>query len=445
MNLIEQTRDLYNKTIAYQKEVNFPSPAGNIWNNNIRDIHKIMNSATAEEALSLIDRTFMYSINFPPENADPGAGIWRQRPDNPAIREMAIDWMLSMTAATGVLPAVQGIQESSYICEVNKVYRNDRLLTINFLRYLAVADKCIQLLDDNSWHDLRMKNINPSSNWKIMELGGGCGHLARTMQLLCPKLQYFIFDLPETLFFSYMFLSLNFPERTALWVSSEEDLAKLDEVDMAFIPVAFADKMHGRTYDLFINTASMGEMPNHIIHYWMDYIQNKVTIKNLYTLNRYLNTVGIGATHRLGENHCSLMYDADWEIVNWELEPKYTKCPYVESLHSRYVEIKAKRPSQMTPAQKVEYGQKLLHEARCEDWFRLEGVMDGTGTVRDNPLSNDLTVTGTLFKMWESIRLNPRRQAYKTMIQYLDRLILPGRMFEEYPYYKEISESPIRD
>lgn len=409
-NLLGIAKRNYEKTRRYYAMTGYDPKLDGIWENNMSDIANIAKSSnTAEELIDKVDQTFMYSINFPPENGQ-NSGVWKSPDDVPHIREKQIDWLLKNQLKLGldVFNLPENIQESTFVHKRNQVVRNGKVLTGNFLRTLSIADRIFKCIGKD-----KIKNI--------IELGGGCGHQARTLSLLIPDVKYTIIDLPETLLFSFTYISLNFPDKKILYVSSEKELKEMDEYDFVFVPAVFANKMHGRSYDLFINTASMGEMRNDVIHGWMDFIQNKINVKYLFTLNRFLNIVDEGHYKlRSNCNECSTSYDHKWSIINWELEPLYCRCPYIDTLHSRYVEIIASRPAEINL---VERSNAILADALDEDWYRLKGMYgDGIMQARSNVLVNDTTMNGPLFKIWESIRLDQNVRNVSAMIEYIDRI-----------------------
>ncbi len=419
--MLELTRKKYQETAEYHRNNGYDPNMANIWRNNMPDIFEMFDkSKTAEELIDRVDRAFLYSINFAPENAQ-NTGVWKTGEDKPHIREKHIDWLLNhLNFDINSLPA--NVQESLFTHHRNRVSRNNRILSGNFLRTLSISQQIFKFIG-------KVKNV--------LELGGGAGHQARTYLLQVPDAKYTIIDLPETLIFSFTHLSLCFPEKKLLWVTSDEDINNIDEFDIVFIPAVFAPKLYGREYDLFINTASMGEMNNQTIHKWMDFIQNKVVVKALYTLNRFLNTVDSGHDYRKNENECSTSYDHKWNIKQWELEPTFTRSPYIDTLHSRYVEIIATRPD--TQENYKERSEKLLQEVMDEDWVRLEGMYgNGIMQYRNNILVNDMTVTGTLFKLWQSLRLHQSVKGCELMLKYLDRLTVGSGnyKFEEVMYYE---------
>jgi hypothetical protein len=142
---------------------------------------------------------------------------------------------------------------------------------------------------------------------------------------------------------------------------------------------------------------------------------------------------------RQHENECSTSYDAKWDIIKWELEPLYCRCPYIDTLHSRYLEIIAMRQlANQDPAQLRMRSNSLLGDALNEDWYRLRGYYsEGIMQARINVLVNDMTMTGTLFKLWESIRLDANVGNVQAMVEYL-KTIIRQHDFEEAFYYRAL-------
>lgn len=428
-DILALTLENYNKTIEYHKKINYDTGLNVIWANNMPDISNIVTSSkSARELIDRVDQTFMYAINFPPENGE-NTGVWRRNGDSPHIREKQIDWLLEKQNSIGlnIHNMSEEIHESEFIHDRNKTYRNGRILSGNFLRTLSIVDSILT-------------HLPQSKIKKVIELGAGCGHQARTLMTVIPGVQYTIVDLPETMMFSFTHLSLCFPNKKLLWVTNEEDLEKIDDQDFVFVPAVFAPKLIGRSYDLFINTASMGEMTNPTIHKWMKFIQEEIKVKYLFTLNRFLNVACEGCMDfRKNENECSTSYDSKWKIIKWELEPLYARCPYIDTLHSRYLEIIAERPEeQPDPTEVLARSHKLANDAFDEDWYRLRGYYsEGLMQARINVLQNDMTMTGTLFKFWESIRLNPNKRNVSGMLEYLKTIIIKHD-FEEAYYYRDL-------
>jgi hypothetical protein len=94
---------------------------------------------------------------------------------------------------------------------------------------------------------------------KILEIGGGYGALASFLQPIS-KSQYFICDLPESLLFSGIYLSLRFPDKKLLVCLSEHDLKATEGYDYVLVPNYLFHSLQGMEIDLAVNTLSMAEL-----------------------------------------------------------------------------------------------------------------------------------------------------------------------------------------
>lgn len=267
------------------------------------------------------------------------------------------------------------------------------------------------------------------------------------MKLFFPGTSYVIIDIPEALYFSSVFLRLNFPDAKVCYVTNRDDLsAPVSEYDFVFVPTKFADAILGNHFELFANTASLGEMKNAVIRQWMDFVQNKLDVRYFFGLNRFLNTI-IPERHawRLDENFCSVLFDSRWRILHWELEPPFARCPYLETAVTRNLEIVAER----LPVATVNefYNRRLSAQIAAnlarEDWFVHAGE-DNSMMLRDNIFMHDLSKKGTLFKLWESIRLHPRVDNVSMMLVYLS-MLMRDKPFEEMYFYQDLLEQLKRE
>lgn len=385
---------------------------------NMKDMLRIIEcSHNAIEAINSIGETWLFSLNT-----------------QDSIKEKNIDWHLRYLEQTSnsLFSTPFFIQESEFTNKATSSERQGRKLTPYFLRTL------------NSALEIRKYCIDQNlrkSRFRIVELGAGIGCLARILKLFTPQCSYVIIDIPESLCFSYMFLKLNFPDAKFLYVTDNNNLTDtIDSFDFIFIPTLFAEVILGSKYDLFVNTNSLGEMRNSVIKYWMDFIQNKLEVQYLFTLNRYLNTIKIGFNEwRINENQCSVLYDANWNIIKWELEPGFTRCPYFETIAARTVEIIAERLSSISEDEIEIRSKQFLSEVMDEDWVRLEHSFPPEMTCRDNILVNNMTMDGTLFKLWESIRLDTNEINVGLMIKYLNTLMhFQDKELEEMYYYEDL-------
>jgi hypothetical protein len=347
------------------------------------------------------------------------------------IKKAAIEWLVRKYESCGIdvdsLP--REVEESPYSCPDICIDWGGRRLSIDFLRTVAIA------------HDIRRLIQRGGSPLPIVELGAGMGHLARTLRLMGVSRSHLILDLPETLIFSYAFLTMNFPEARILFIAGPGQARGLraTEYDFIFVPTCFAESIDFAGTELFVNTASLGEMKNQTIRYWMDFVQHRMPVKYLFTQNRFLNTIDpVLHSWRWGENEASVHYDSTWTILKWDLEPPWYQCPYVAPLSARSVDIAASREVPLQLGAAAERSVTLLEEVKQEDWFRLADTLPDM-TVRQNRFVTDVTMTGALFKLWESIRLHPTAEGVWALLKYLEVLIHSDTLaFEETAYYQQL-------
>lgn len=265
----------------------------------------------------------------------------------------------------------------------------------------------------------------------ILELGGGNGQFSFMAKNVIKQKCHIDIDIPESLYAAYVCTRHRFTEAKCLWVTNENDI-ELTDWDFVFIPTGKEKILIGKNIDLFVNTVSMGEMSNDNVRYWMDFIQNKINLSYLFTFNRFLNTLpntGDWRHIRKNENECSVLYDKNWKIMKWEVEPLVSRCPYEIPRMTRDVEIIAKRGLSEKPC---------LENIKEEDWWFYKDI-DPVATTRGNQLVHDLTMKGTLFKLWDAIR-HENKEAVAMMLQYMSHIGRTGQMFEEEFYYKKIGE-----
>jgi putative sugar O-methyltransferase len=393
-------------------------PLNSFWVDNVSSLQQfIMDSKDAEDVVHRAQQTFFFSVNT-----------------SDSEKNDAVDWLLQEQRSRGLdlfsLPEV--MQESQWSFPGNNVCRSGRRLTPDFLRTVNISSQIAT--------HVKPRLARPGEMLTVLELGAGLGHLARTLRLVGISQRHVIVDIPETLVFSYCFLSLNFPEARCIMATDAAQIEQAlnDQVDFLFVPNFLAQALVGASIDLFVNTASLGEMQNETIRHWMTWLQTDINPKYLFTLNRYFNTVN-PAIHasRWGENECSLIYDDRWKMINWELSPPYTRCPYIDPLVARYVEIIAYRLPTADTDNAVK-AKSLLNKVARQDWYRFRD-QDATMTMRDNDLTPDLTMGGALFSLWESLRLAPSARGAAMMVRYMRTLLhRSDKEFEEEDFYRRL-------
>ena len=256
--VLQEAREFYHKIKSIYDSTGYSQSyqLSQVWagNGGIENLISIINSdVSAVESIRLVDKHYYFAVN--------PSGV---------IKEKMVDWYIAYLMGCGhnIFDMDITIQESSISNPANNVKRANRLLTPDFLRTVNLS------LEIQKFCGL------PKSNLRIVELGGGCGHLARTLKLFMPNSVHVDIDLPETLYFAYIFLKLNFPHAKTCYVTDPSQLKDgIQEFDFVFIPTMFAECILQEEFDLFYNTASLGEMTNAHIRYWMDFVQNRLRVK----------------------------------------------------------------------------------------------------------------------------------------------------------------------
>ena len=156
---------------------------------------------------------------------------------------------------------------------------------------------------------------------RIVEIGGGYGASARIFKILNPSVRYVLIDLPESLFFTQVFINLNFPEAKTRYVNSKKKI-DVDQYDFIFVPVQFCESIAGGDFDIAIDTRSLQEMPTTTVKYWMNFIENIINVKMFYSFNYFLNDkVNL---HEKSGAEASLMcpiLDPFWRVKYFKINP----------------------------------------------------------------------------------------------------------------------------
>lgn len=152
---------------------------------------------------------------------------------------------------------------------------NDVLINMDLIRYMEVFEK---LLDNNLLKD----NYNI-----ILELGGGFGGLAAQFINNHPKIKYIIVDLPYTLYFSSSYLSEVYPY-SKIYVYKDNETLPLEDYDIFLLPPWGIEVIPDNCVDLTVNQASLGEMTDPQVDYYLKNI-NRVTSGIFLSYNRKFN------------------------------------------------------------------------------------------------------------------------------------------------------------
>ena len=430
--LLKEARDSFETTYAHCLDVGYFDryKLGEWWIENEKDLVTIIrNVSDPMQAILEVQSLIHFSV-------------YTTYSDRNRISRH-VDWMEEYLSHQGLnlanLP--ESFEESDFFRSENIIEKEGRKLSPDFLRFFEL------------WHTIQKEtNLGYQEKLKILELGSGYGGQARMAKLLNPDATVFLTDLPFSLFFAYLFVRMNFPDSKLLYVAGLEDADRLEENwDFVFVPTVYSEVLKHQKFDIFINTNSMTEMHNDVISYWFDFLQEDGRTKYIYLDNRFINRCETD-DHRTNENACFGSIDAQWEIKYWEFDDPATHSPYLSTLHPTNLRVIAERHSSNLPPQQLsQQSEAIFKEVKAEDWFQesLRALDDGNFAIEISHYLNrwprtfgvhryNGTTSGTLYKLWNAVRLYPTLDNVQAMLAYLKflRTGMPEgfRIEEEYFY-----------
>jgi putative sugar O-methyltransferase len=121
----------------------------------------------------------------------------------------------------------------------------------------------------------------------VCEIGGGYGNPARLWMLnqIHKIRNYTLIDLPESLFYAEVFLSVALPGYKIVYCHNPSDLG--NAIDTVYlVPVHLTQLIRNANFDLVINTGSLAELSQDWVTYWSDWI-SKQEIDTFYSHNYF--------------------------------------------------------------------------------------------------------------------------------------------------------------
>lgn len=188
-------------------------------------------------------------------------------------RELAISFPRFADHINGFADIADSAPDTTYI-------HNGRLIS-NVLFYLArVVLTCLAHL--------------PTVPQIILEIGGGYGAPARTWMknpIAQPRC-YLILDVPESLFFSDVFLRKEFGRDSVYYVTSGEALPAeaLDKYQFILCPLPHFAALQKLPVDLVINTGSLQEMSEEWVDFYREFLDRQ-QCRWFYSLNYFAQPV----------------------------------------------------------------------------------------------------------------------------------------------------------
>ena len=113
----------------------------------------------------------------------------------------------------------------------------------------------------------------------ILEIGSGYGGLAYHLKSIVPQANYYLCDLPESLLFSSIYISISSPQfKSIIYDGTDKSILTQDNSAFKFIPnYMFDDLVESKCkIDLVINTISLAEMSEKQIHYYLEKIKEMI-------------------------------------------------------------------------------------------------------------------------------------------------------------------------
>lgn len=121
----------------------------------------------------------------------------------------------------------------------------------------------------------------------VCEIGGGYGNPARLWMLnQNHKIRnYTLIDLPESLFYAEVFLSVALPGRKIIYCNNPGDLGNATDT-VYLVPVHLTQLIRNANFDLVVNTGSLAELSEDWVTYWSDWI-SKQEVETFYSHNYF--------------------------------------------------------------------------------------------------------------------------------------------------------------
>jgi hypothetical protein len=209
-----------------------------------------------------------------------------------------------------------------------------------------------------------LKKMNvPISLSPFPEIGGGYGGLARLFKLLRPRTRYWIVDLPESLFFAEVFLGESFPEARVHYVT-DGHVSDAERADFVLVPTQCATALDGRHFDVAVNTASLQEMSQLSVNFWMDLLQNRMIVDHFYSWNYFLiNKRSLDEAKSADISEICPVLDGFWKTRYFAINPPVAT---IDATKRNWLEICVQRsgPEAGRPVDQRALARRLFDQAR---------------------------------------------------------------------------------
>jgi hypothetical protein len=150
--------------------------------------------------------------------------------------------------------------------------------TYTYLERLAALHDCGMI-------ERLRKIANSGRTPFIVEIGGGFGGLSYYLSQLIPQARIVIVDIPESLIFSSLYLSLLLPQPEQIYAKPDTDEPLVPATPgCTFVPNYLFDKVIGThvDFDLAINTLSMSEMDEAQVEYYCHGLNQLLAVDGVF-------------------------------------------------------------------------------------------------------------------------------------------------------------------
>jgi hypothetical protein len=348
-----------------------------MWNQGWRQYRQHFEELGLVDGIRRIQRDMVFDYSFP-----------RAWVESAWLLEEQLDYLKSI--GFDMLSAPDDICES-FVADPSQVWEVEgRKISNDFLFRFIMTQRV--------WDTISRPNA------RVLEIGAGGGNFARVAKQRNPSIKYIIIDLLNTMSVSYSSLRLRYPDAKAVLIDSPEQLADLDlDADFTFIPAEMYQDLDRFHVDLAINSFSLGEMKQSVVNNYMALIQDTLEVDRFYSLNRYLQREARMKPGWADEEYQAAYatpVDNKWKALRWEWCPTFVRQHLYEADTTTTLELYLERaPEQADDSQALRQKSEALF-AEAQQWGELRG-----------PSYHRL--------MWESIRLDPRRENIEPLHAYL--------------------------
>ncbi|MFA5778959.1 MAG: putative sugar O-methyltransferase [Elusimicrobiota bacterium] len=168
------------------------------------------------------------------------------------------------------LPRKYQIKTPNILGELGYLYKDIicNLDTKDYFERISILNECgvLPYLENRSKEE--KKGIT------FLEIGAGYGFLSYLLMQAIPTNRYFVIDIPESLLFSSIYLSIVFPDRNLIYIDNVK-IEDLNQDGIYFIPNMFWNEISQKMkdVDIVLNTLSFHEMPSCAVEDYADKVK----------------------------------------------------------------------------------------------------------------------------------------------------------------------------